>query len=238
MTAVDTHKQLRHIVADRLRAAILNGDLTGGEWLRQERLAQEYGVSQMPIREAIKELTAEGLVEHIPYRGARVVTFSPEDVADLYAHRSFLEGRAIRAAASNITPEEIAKLKDLQQQMKTHMAPAHLSEYREINRRFHQLIFQASRRAYLLRTLNQMWAAFPSMLWSNFSHTAATSLPARDTNDPEEHHNIVAALERGNADEAEWQLRHHIEAAGRELVTVLQHQTKATVAESLNETRL
>jgi ABC-type antimicrobial peptide transport system permease subunit len=89
-----SHKQLRSHVADRLRAAILDGELKPGDLLRQERLAQEIGVSQMPVREALKELAAEGLVEHVPYRGARVVKFSAEDIADIYAHPAFLEGRS------------------------------------------------------------------------------------------------------------------------------------------------
>ena len=91
------HRQLRNLVADRLRTAILNGEIKPGEWLRQEKLAAEYNVSQMPIREALKELSAEGLVEHVPYRGVRVIEFSADDIEDLYASRSFLEGKAARA---------------------------------------------------------------------------------------------------------------------------------------------
>ncbi|MFO3797221.1 MAG: GntR family transcriptional regulator, partial [Anaerolineales bacterium] len=80
-----THRQLRNLVADQLRMAILEGRYKPGEWLRQERIAQELNVSQMPVREALKELSAEGLVEHVPYRGTRVLAFSVEDVEDLYA---------------------------------------------------------------------------------------------------------------------------------------------------------
>ena len=108
MPGPQPHKQLHHAVADQLCAAIQTGNLKPGEWLRQERLAQELGVSQMPVREALKELIAEGLVEHLPYRGVRVVEFSPDDVGEVYAHRSFLEGRAAFIAAKGITPEEIA----------------------------------------------------------------------------------------------------------------------------------
>jgi DNA-binding GntR family transcriptional regulator len=216
------HTQLHHQVADRIRAAILEGEIQPGEWLRQEQLAQEYGVSQMPVREALKELAAEGLVEHLPYRGARVIAFSAEDVADLYAHRSFLEGRAARAAASRITPAELAELKRLQAQMKENLAPEYLAEYRQLNRHFHQLIFSASRRAYLGRTLNQMWAAFPNMLWSNFAQTAEKPLPQRDASDPGEHDAIIAALEKGDGAEAERLMQQHILSAGRELVATLE----------------
>jgi DNA-binding GntR family transcriptional regulator len=221
VTTTFSHLQLRRQVADRIRAAILEGKIQPGVWLRQEQLAQEYGVSQMPVREALKELAAEGLVEHLPYRGVRVVAFSAEDVADLYAHRSFLEGRAARAAAGCITPAELAELKQLQAQMKEKLAPGYLAEYRQLNRRFHQLIFTASRHAYLARTLSQLWAAFPNMLWSNFAATAEEPLPQRDASDPGEHEAIIAALEKGDGAEAERLMQEHILSAGRELVATL-----------------
>src|SRR5512142_89871 len=110
LLSIDTnlsHSQLQYLVAERLRVAILEGQFKPGEWLRQERLAQELGVSQMPIREALKALAAEGLVEHVPYRGVRVVEFVEEDIEDLYAHRCFLESRAARSAAKNITRAEL-----------------------------------------------------------------------------------------------------------------------------------
>lgn len=216
-----SHKQLRQVVTERLRTAILEGQLKPGEWLRQERLAQQYGVSHMPVREALKDLAAEGLVEHVPYRGVRVVAFTPADVADLYAHRSLLEGMTARAAASSITPDEIAELRTLQTQMKQHLAPEHLTTYRALNHRFHQVIFTASRRAYLIRTLNQMWNALPTMLWSNFVDTETHSLPGRDRSDPAEHDAIIAALAQADPDAAEQAMRQHIEEAGQQLVALL-----------------
>ena len=71
-----SHRQLRHAVYEYLRTAISDGTLKSGEWLRQKRIAEELGVSQMPVREALKELVSDGLVEHIPYRGVRVIEFS------------------------------------------------------------------------------------------------------------------------------------------------------------------
>jgi DNA-binding GntR family transcriptional regulator len=221
MDGTSPHRQLRKLVADKLRSAILDGEIKPGEWLRQERLAQEYRVSQMPVREALKELTAEGLVEHVPYRGVRVIEFSSEDISDLYACRSFMEGLAARAAAAAITPDELAELKELQAQMKAHLQPQVLPEYTELNRRFHQLIFSASRRTYLTRTLNQLWAAFPSMLWGNFARTADRPLPHRDQADIEEHEALIEALERGDGAAAEQIARHHIEEAGQHLLSAL-----------------
>lgn len=218
-----SHKQLRHVVAEQLRLAILEGQYRPGEWLRQERLAQELGVSQMPVREALKELTADGLVEHVPYRGVRVVEFSLEDLSDLYAHRAFLEGAAVFSAARHITDEELAELRRLHEQMQAHMAPEQLQTYRDLNRRFHQSIYAASHRDYLIRTLAQLWEAFPTMMWGNYFRTALATLPERDATDTLEHERILAALEAHDAPLAEELVRNHIQAAYEGLKQALEN---------------
>lgn len=218
-----SHKQLRYLIADQLRNAIFDGHYKPGEWLRQEHLAQELGVSQMPVREALKELAAEGLIEHVPYRGVRVIAFSADDAEDLYVHRAFLESKAARAAAEHISPKEIAELKKLQEQMEANLAPEQLAVYRDLNRRFHYAIFKSSQRGYLTRTLSQMWAAFPTMLVGNFAKTAANPLPERDKSDMLEHHALIASLEQHNPDAAEQAMRSHIENTGRHLAAALRH---------------
>jgi DNA-binding GntR family transcriptional regulator len=216
-----SHKQLRKVVAENLRDSILNGYFKPGEWLRQERIAQDLGVSQMPVREAIKELAAEGLIEHIPYRGVRVVEFSKEDIEDLYAQRAFLESRAATVAATHITSKELAELNLLQDEMEKNFAPKKVAQYRELNRHFHQLLYTASRREYLVRALNQLWSAFPTMLAGNFARTATSPLPGRDNPDIIEHRAIIAALEEHDPARAGEQMREHIEATARQLSQAL-----------------
>lgn len=218
------HKQLPQRVAERLRSAILEGRLKPGEWLRQERIASEYGVSQMPVREALKQLAAEGLVEHVPYRGARVVQFSALDVEDLYACRAFIEGMAARYAAVSITPEELAQLESLHARMSSLVDESTVGEYRELNRRFHEIIYSASRRSYLVRTLAQLWSAFPTMLWSNFAATAVASPPERVKPDTEEHAQIIAALRAGDGSAAERAIKRHIEESAKQLMAALRER--------------
>jgi DNA-binding GntR family transcriptional regulator len=218
---LESPKQLRRFVADRLRTDILEGRLQPGEWLRQERLAHMYGVSQMPVREALKELTADGLVEHLPYHGVRVVSFSLEDIEDLYAARSFLESRAARAAARHAAPEQIAALRSLVDQMKQAQAEENLPRYREINKRFHTLVATAGHRAYLERTIHQMWAAFPTMLFSNLGITASRPLSSRDNTDVAEHLEILAAIEARDERRAGDLMRRHIELVVSELIARL-----------------
>jgi DNA-binding GntR family transcriptional regulator len=223
-TTPHAHKQLPQWVADQLRAEILEGRLKPGEWLRQERLALEHGVSQMPVREALKQLASEGLVEHVPYRGARIVQFSADDVEDLYACRAFIEGMAARFAAVNIGDDELAEIAALVPRMAACETPKDLGEYRELNRRFHGVIFTASRRSYLVRTLAQLWAAFPTMLWSNVPRVATYSVPGRDEPDVAEHSAIVAALAAHNPDAAERAVRDHIRLAGEALQLAMRDQ--------------
>ncbi|PWH13731.1 MAG: GntR family transcriptional regulator [Anaerolineae bacterium] len=220
-----THRQLRNLVADQLRAAILEGRYRPGEWLRQERLAQELNVSQMPVREALKELAAEGLIEHVPYRGVRVIEFSAEDIEDLYAHRAFLEGRAAAYAAQRITAPELAEIEQIMRSMEQNAAPEKVTIYRQLNRQFHQAIFNASRRDYLIRALSQMWAAFPTMLIGNFAATATHPLPERDATDAAEHQAIFRALQNHQSQEAEAAMRMHILSTARHLLESLSTTT-------------
>jgi len=214
-------RQCRDWLVQHIRELIITGQVRPGEWLRQEKLAQQFGVSQTPVREALKQLSAEGLLEHVPYRGIRVVQFSLTDVNDLYECRTFIEGMAARHAATNITDSQLAELRKVFERMQRRLGPAHIAEYRELNRRFHTIIFDASGRSLLVRTLAQMWAAFPSMLWSNCARTAPAPLPGRDKTDVQEHGAILAALAAHDPDAAEEATRHHIQKAKTLLVAAI-----------------
>ncbi|MCB0102038.1 MAG: GntR family transcriptional regulator [Anaerolineales bacterium] len=222
---IASHRQLRKLVADQLRAAILDGRFRPGEWMRQERLAQELKVSQMPVREALKELAAEGLIEHVPYRGARVVKYSIDDVQDLYEHRAFLEGRAAGIAAALMSKETLDELRGIQNEIDQHNAPEQVGVYRELNRQFHSLIYTASQRQYLIHTLTQMWAVFPTMLISNFPGTATMPLPHRDQTDSQEHVAILAALEERNPQAANEAMQRHILLTGSQLISFIRSQS-------------
>ena len=214
-------RQLRQWVAERLRSDILEGRLRPGEWLRQERLAQALGVSQMPVREALKQLAAEGLIEHAHYRGSRVVEFSVEDVEDLYASRAVLEGMAARHAAERISDDELTELASLHRRMVECETPRDLRVYRELNRRFHSLVCVASRRPFLIRTMVQMWTVFPTMLWSNIPRVAVESVPGRDEPDAAEHAEIVDALACRDPKRAERAVRRHVESASEALLSAM-----------------
>ncbi len=212
--------QLRAWVADQLRSAISEGRLQPGEWLRQERLSRELGVSHMPVREALKQLAAEGLIEYLPYRGMRVVEFSLEDIEDVYAIRASFEGRAAAAAACCMRPEQLRELSRLVEQLAATQAPELLAENRSVNRLFHQLVYRASGRAYLVRTLDQMWSWFPTMFLGIYPSTAHMPVAGRDT-DVEEHAAILTALADRHSALAGRLMAEHVQRAGDQLVAVL-----------------
>jgi DNA-binding GntR family transcriptional regulator len=211
-------------VADRLRSEILEGRRSPGCWLRQESVAREEGVSQTPVREALKQLVAEGLLEHVPYRGIRVVTLSIEDAEDLYASRAVLEPMAARHAAPVITTEELKELASLHERMIACEIPARLKEYRDLNRRFHEAIISASRRPFLTRTLGHLWSAFPTMLWSNVPSVAVVSAPEREDPDAAEHAEIIASLAAHDPERAAAAMKRHVDEAGRTLLAAMRNQ--------------
>lgn len=223
------HKQLHNVVIDRLRDMIIQGDLRAGEWLRQERLARELGVSHTPIREALKQLEVEGLVEHVPYRGVRVVEFSIDDVEDIYTMRSALEGLASAAAATHLTDEELVEIRRVHEEMVAiaiPTTPESLHSLRELNRQFHRMIIQGSRRSHLMRTLDQIWSWSPTMLWSQFALATDASTPDRVDADNRDHEMIVKALEAHNPESAEQLMRAHIDQTRQALIRHLNASMK------------
>jgi DNA-binding GntR family transcriptional regulator len=218
-------RQLRERVLDRLRALILNGELRPGEFIRQQHIAKLFGVSQMPVREALKELAAEGLVENIPYRGVRVVQYSFDDIDDLFALRSFLEGRTAKAGASRITEEEVDCLVALAEKMKVAIASKQEAVYRSINRQFHQTIYRISGSYFLIQTLDKLWSTYPTMLPGNLSQTIIQPITSGNERDNEEHFAIIEALKKHDSEKVENLMKDHIQNAGNELITVYQeHQ--------------
>jgi DNA-binding GntR family transcriptional regulator len=214
-------QQLGDRIAEALRTRIVEGELVPGTWLRQEHLAREYGTSQIPIRDAFKVLANEGLVELVPYRGARVVEVAVADAEDLFACRVFAEGRVARFAAEAVTDDELAALREVRDGISRAIADGHVERYQQLNQRFHQLIIAASRRPLLQRLLAGLWAAHPSMLWPHFRDETRAALTERFLADEQEHDAVLRALERRDPDAAERAMRRHIEVSAAMLLAAV-----------------
>jgi DNA-binding GntR family transcriptional regulator len=147
---------LSEVAVDAIRDAIFSGRIQPGEWLRQERLAQELNMNQMTVREALAQLIAEGLIVREPRRGVRTVIPSLDELEELYTMRAALEGVAMERAATRITSEELARMRELLPQT----VPAPDTDWAEraliANREFHWIGIQASRGRHLMRTIRQL----------------------------------------------------------------------------------
>lgn len=216
--------QLSHQVAEHLRHQILNGEIEVGTWLRQDHLAKKLGVSAIPVREAFKLLAAQGLVEHVPYRGIRVVRLSADELEDLYEVRAFAEARAASFAAQTISSEQLRELEVLCQKMDACIGPEDLPRYRRLNREFHTRIADISGRNYLARLIEQMWVAYPTMLWGNYPRVSERSLADRDATDSAEHRAILEALRARDPQAAAAAMHQHVMRAGQALVAFVRQQ--------------
>jgi DNA-binding GntR family transcriptional regulator len=145
------------VIHDRLRAAILRGDLAAGDELSQVRLARELGVSRTPLREALRMLISEGLVEGLPNRQLRVSGFSIEDMESLYAERILLEALAIRITVPRLSARDIGAMEGLLAQMAHHAAERDYDSWALPHQALHEaFVAEAGRRtAQVLRQLSE-----------------------------------------------------------------------------------
>lgn len=143
---------LHQEVAVRLRQRIVEGHLAPGAKLNERALAEALQVSRTPLREAIKMLAAEGLVELLPNRGAVVVQLSEQDVADTFEVIAGLEGQSGELAAQRITPAELAEIRALHYEMLAAYTRRDLPTYYRLNAQIHTLINAAARNPVLTQT--------------------------------------------------------------------------------------
>lgn len=188
-----------------LRQAILEGRLKGGERLVQEALASTFGTSRIPVRDALRRLHQEGLVEADERGGYRVATWGPEDVEDVYTLRLLLEPEALRLAGPKLSEEELDELEALQFQMEEAASEGDLDRYVDLNRSFHFFLYEAAGKRRLFQ--------FIQMLWSGLPPLTPLSVPGQLDRSNREHRLLVQALRKGAVEEAVHILRRHIRYA-------------------------
>ena len=163
-------------LADQIESRVMTGVIPIGSWLRQEHLAEEFGVSRTPVREAIRKLQAAGIVEHVPHRGARVSGPTLRDVREAYVVRIQLEGLAAELAATRIDDAALAALGEIEAVFEQEMRgfPGLESGERvirdalircdEANARFHDAVHVAADNARLQRVIREVHPTFPRSL--------------------------------------------------------------------------
>lgn len=188
----------------QILSEIQQGRLLPGARLRETELAERLGISRTPVREAIRQLEADGLVTHLPRQGASVRGLEYGEVIELYEMRAVLEGTAARLAARMALPVEIEELAALNDQL---AAAAVGAPAQEANRQFHRTLIDAARNRYLLKTV--------SALQKTLLILGPTTLaePERQEGAVSEHAEVIAALTARDGDAAELAMKRHVEAA-------------------------
>ncbi|MBI4081718.1 MAG: GntR family transcriptional regulator [Candidatus Lambdaproteobacteria bacterium] len=201
-----------------LRDAILEGRLLPGRRLTEPELAQQLGVSRTPIREALRELEHEGLLQRVPGRGTIVAEISSQDVEEIYAVKSALESAAVRSACARISGAELAELERLLQRMKALAEAGDLLPYSRISREFHELLIRSSGNRWLEETYRTLDVRIQQL------RIYALATPSRPRVSVAEHEAILAAVRQRDAAAAEGLIRDHVERAGALLSRTLRER--------------
>jgi len=197
----------------RIREAIRSGEFQPGQRLREADLAEHFKVSRTPIREAIRRITADGLLELVPGRGLAVAQFSMQQVRELYFLRATLEGAAAAAAAQFASPSEIKAMGDLLDQSEA--ALDHPVETARLNALLHQVIHEAARNRYLSQALAQMSDALALLPGTTFEAEGRSVLALA------EHRGILGAIIARSPERAEEVARSHIRRASETRIAMM-----------------
>ncbi|WP_150910657.1 GntR family transcriptional regulator [Marinobacter halotolerans] len=189
---------------DSLEDDIINGRLSPGERLDPEELAERFQVSRTPIREAIHQLTASGLVTVVPKKGTFVAKVGVEQLIEMFEVMAELEGMCGRLAARRITQKELDGLSESLHRCEQVASTGDPDEYYYENEDFHQRIYRASHNGYLVREANQLKQRLKPY------RRLQLQVRNRVSNSLNEHRAIHAAIKAGDAAAAEDAMRQHV----------------------------
>jgi len=184
------------LVYEHLRREILAGSYSPGTRVSISAVARDLGVSDIPVREGVKRLEAEGLLEFEPHKGAVVTRPNAQEIEELFAIRAELEGLAVRRAAETVTEEQLQEIRGILDEMEAAEQKGDVEEYARLNREFHLSIYDAQPYRRLFQMIRNLW---DSTDWCRRIFAAdATYLPASSA----EHEEIFRALRDGDPEAA------------------------------------
>lgn len=191
-------------VMDAIRDGILEGRYPLGSRLDQQAIADEFGVSLVPVREGLRLLEAEGFVKVFPRRGVFVIDASIDDFQEIYRIREVLEELAAQLAVPNLSDETFQQLDGIITQMEQATASQDFARLLELNHSFHFTIYEAANQPLLLEMLSNLWnrSSLYRRLYTYLSDRALQAII--------EHKKIYAALKSGDAEAAGQAVRHNV----------------------------
>lgn len=210
-----SRQPLHERVADDLRDRIITGQLEPGQKLAVNLLAEDIGVSLTPLREALKLLAAENLIELTPNRGATVSAVTVEQTRDLFEVIAGIEALAAELATTRMTDEDHAELQDLHAQMKNHAGDTSRKRYFAVNRKIHDRIVDFAR--------NPILSAQRGKLAQQAERVRFIALKNDTRRDAamQEHEDLMAAFAARDADLARRIWRNHLIASGQQTIELL-----------------
>ncbi len=211
-------KTVTGMALEVLRERILRGEYREGEQLRQDALAESLGVSRIPVREALRQLEAEGLVTFNPHYGAVVSSLSLEDIEELCQLRALLESELIRIAIPNLTEEDHERADAILDAYEAAFERRDIAEWGALNWRFHSTLLWAANRPLTLSVLSTLHNQSDRYMRMQLALTHGEDTAVG------EHRAIAAAARAGEADQAAGLLREHVMGAGRRLIEFLRVQ--------------
>ena len=187
---------LRDVVFNTLRDAILTGKLVPGERLMENQLADKLGVSRTPVREALRMLELENLVELVPRKGAQVLDMSEKDITNILEVRSALEGLATSLACKKMSKEDLQQLKNMEVDFEKAVADNDVEHFVDIDEDFHDLIFAATENDKLINIFRNLRIQLYRyrMAKAKNNETSMSTIVAH-------HRSIIRAIENHDAEE-------------------------------------
>ncbi|ANR91719.1 GntR family transcriptional regulator [Mycobacterium avium] len=213
MAAIDISGTVRERAARELRDRILTGALPAGSRIDLDAITAEFATSRTPVREALLELSFEGLVQVAPRSGVTVIGISPEDVLDSFTILGVLTGQAAAWAAERIGPEELATLRELAAEV---VAKSGDDSIGEANWHFHQMIHRAAHSPRLANQIKHAARVVPT----NF----LTLFPEHEKHSLDEHAQLLDALGDKDVERARVIAERHVLDAGRSLAEWLEQR--------------
>lgn len=196
---------LRDVVFNTLRDAILTGKLVPGERLMENQLAEKLGVSRTPVREALRMLELENLVELVPRKGAQVLDMSEKDIVNILEVRSALEGLATSVACKKMTKEDLQQLKNMEVDFEKAVAENDVEHFVDIDEDFHDLIFAATENDKLINIFRNLRIQLYRyrMAQAKNNETSMSTIVAH-------HRSIIRAIENHDGEEGASIAQSHI----------------------------
>ena len=217
-------QSLPDVIANDLRERILSGELAEGEVIRQEALADEYDVSRMPIREALKRLDSEGLVHLTNNRGASVVKHSIAEIAEIFDLRILIEVDLFKRAIPNMTQADFARCEGILDKMEASYDADDVTQWGALNFDYHTALYAAAGRNLTNELLHRV------NLQSDRYVRMHLSIGGKRESAKDEHRRLLSFAKAGDVDAAAALLTHHISQTKTELLGVIAELRDAEAA--------